>query len=521
MTATLLRGGRIADPLDGEYDADVLLAGGRILAIGDAATGSGAEHVVDVSGRILMPGFVDAHSHADARVLDEDMQLSLLRQGVTTVIGGQDGVSFAPGDGAYASDYFGAINGSHPFYTGGGVGALLAGYDGRTRLNVGYLVPAGTVRHLVMGTSSDAPTADQLRRMQSLVAEGIADGALGLSTGLDYSPGCFSDAAEISALCAPVADAGALYVTHMRGYEENSRVGTTEVAEICSRAGVRAHISHFHAHSRIIAELMEELHEQGHDVSFDAYPYFRGSTILAAIALPPDLASQPAERVVEALSDPVQRARIRREWIEPRERRIGTAWPRAVHIASVESAQWQWTEGLTLEDAAARTTGDAVDLCFELLHASRLRASVVMDVPNPRDDDDLRLQFGVRGATCGSDGIPFGRFRHPRAAGAFARMLEVLVRDTGEFSWSDAATILSGRASERFGLGGRGRIAAGAVADLAVVDPATVGARSRYDAPLELAVGIDDVFVAGRAVLADGRLTDNVPGRALRRGQMS
>ena len=168
-------------------------------------------------------------------------------RGVTTVIVGQDGVSFAPGDGRYATEYFAALNGAHPYYAGGGVAALLAGYHGRTAVNVGYLVPHGTVRHEVMGSDDRAPTVAELARMRALIAEGLAEGALGLSTGLDYAPGLFADTVELADLARTVAAAGALYVTHMRGgYEGNAPAGIAEVSEIATSSGVSAHVSHLH-----------------------------------------------------------------------------------------------------------------------------------------------------------------------------------------------------------------------------------------------------------------------------------
>src|SRR4029453_15943886 len=156
------------------------------------------------------------------------------------------------------------------------------GYDRTTPLNAGYLVPAGTVRHEVCGRSTDAASATQLDAMRALVAEGPAGGALGLSTGLDYVPGVFAPTAELVALAEPVAAAGAVYVSHMRGgYEANSAAGIAEIAEIARQARVAVHVSHFHAEPRIVHELIGGLAAFGLDATFDAYPYPRGCSILA------------------------------------------------------------------------------------------------------------------------------------------------------------------------------------------------------------------------------------------------
>ena len=238
MPRTVLRGGTVADGSgDRERTADVAVVGDRIAAVGEIDAGAG-DIEIDCSGRMLLPGLIDAHSHADAAVFDPQVALALLRQGVTTVITGQDGVSFAPGDGSYATEYFGALNGSHPSYRGGGVATLLAGYDGEIPLNVGYLVPHGTVRQHVMGDADRPPSASELRLMCDLIATGLTDGALGLSTGLDYAPGYFANIAELIAVTGPVADVGAIYVSRMRGgYEENLGSASRKCPRSCAGDG--------------------------------------------------------------------------------------------------------------------------------------------------------------------------------------------------------------------------------------------------------------------------------------------
>src|SRR3954447_26290736 len=196
---TVLRGGSIADGSgNSEQIADVAAGDQRISAVGESGVLPN-DVVLDSTGRIILPGLIDAHSHAEAAVFDSSVVLALLRQGVTTVITGQDGVSFAPGDGSYATAYFGALNGQHPRYAGGGVAALLACYDDATAVNVGYLVPHGTVRHEVMGDAQRVASESELREIVDMVATGLGEGALGLSTGLDYVPGSFATTAELIA----------------------------------------------------------------------------------------------------------------------------------------------------------------------------------------------------------------------------------------------------------------------------------------------------------------------------------
>ncbi|MFF2493311.1 amidohydrolase family protein [Agromyces sp. NPDC058064] len=524
----------------GERDGlhDVVLDGGRIAAIATAGSPDARAalvprpHVVDADGRLLLPGFIDAHSHADGAVFDPEVQLALLRQGVTTVIGGQDGVGFAPGDGAYGTEYFAAINGRHPHYRGGGIGELLAGYDGTTPLNVATLVPAGTVRFAVMGRSTDAPTPAELDEMRELVASGLADGAVGLSTGLDYVPGVFADAAELAALTQPVAAADGVYVTHMRGgYEANSAAGIDEIGDIAAASGARVHVSHFHAAPGIVRGELARLAAAGVDASFDAYPYTRGCSILAMPILPASLTVRPAAEVLAVLADPAERARLRADWFPTITgyASLGPDWPSMLTLAHIAAPEYEWAHGLTLAEGAAEATarsvasgrpGDAVDaigFALDVLVASRLEVNVVMAVQHERSDAELASILSAPEAIGGSDGIFLGRHPHPRARGSFARYLSLLVREQGALEWPDASALVAARAARRFGLGDRGVIREGAIADLVLVDPERVGAGASYDAPLELATGVDDVFVAGVPVLAGGALTGATPGMGLRR----
>jgi N-acyl-D-amino-acid deacylase len=527
---TLITGGTAVDPIDGERRADVLIDGERIREIGPSASsgrgttssgrrGTGADLVIDADGLLVMPGAVDAHSHADARVLDDDVQLALLRSGVTTVITGQDGVSFAPGDGRYATDYFGALNGRHPTYAGGGVGALLNSWQHATRMNVGYLVPGGTVRHEVLGSIDRKPTADELAAMIDLVREGLDDGALGLSTGLDYVPGCFADVEELAAVCRPVAEAGAVYVSHIRGYEHNLRFGVAELLEICRVSGVSAHISHLHADPALIAEVLSEVGAEGIALTWDAYPYFRGFTLLSVMLLPQELIMLGNERAAALLRDPARIPALQTAFAArvDTDTNLGVGWADRIRVAAAGHPDQLDLEGLSLAEAGRRRNSDPLLLGFRLLADSALTTTSVMAIAQPRRDDHLAEQFALPGACSGSDGIYFGGAPHPRAYGCVARMYSQFGRVRRDFGWSELAAITSGNAARRFGLADRGRVAEGAVADLALVDPANVRDVADYEHPTRLSEGIGTVLVRGRVVLSDGRLTDELAGGPVHR----
>lgn len=520
----ILRGGSVVDAT-GLVRADVAIEGELIAEVGHVDARPG-DAVIDASDRLVLPGFIDAHSHADGLLSDPDVTLSLLRQGVTTVIAGQDGVSYAPGDGSYASEYFAAINGTHPTYRGGGVGAYLASVEGTSAVNAGYLVPAGTVRFEVCGRKGGAASDDERRRMQELVTQGMADGALGLSTGLDYAPGIFQDAAEIAALCEPVARAGGVYVTHMRGgYEANTAAGTGEIAEIARLAAEQAgsplpvQISHFHADADIVLDQLDALDADGVDATFDAYPYTRGCTLLGMPLLPSEVAALPVAEAVAVLADPSRRAELRALCTLRAETSasLGPEWADMITLAHLAAPELAWAHGLTLREAAGRAGVAPIDFALDALAASRLECSAVMAVRSPRSGSELARIFRHPAHMGGSDGIFIGAHPHPRAAGSFVLFLREYVRERATWTWSDAVHHLSALPARRFGLGRRGAVEAGAVADLVIVDPATVADTATYEDPRGRGVGIDDVFVSGIRVLAGGERTDALPGQGLRR----
>lgn len=515
----LLRGGWVVDGTGTPpFRADLAVAGGRVAAVGRLADqGATAAEELDVTGRYLMPGFIDAHIHADGLAGSAGAQLAALRQGVTTVLIGQDGLSYAPAGQAtiaQVSQYFGAVNGPCPAELAGGctVADLLAHYDGKTALNVACLAPAGTIRAEVLGFSAAPAAPAQLKAMRKLVEQALEDGAAGLSTGLDYQPGRFADAAELAALCAPVAAAGAVYVSHLRGYEANAWRGMGELAEIVRRAGVAGHVSHYHGPAGMLTALLDDARGQGLDVTFDSYPYLRGSTILGMLALPGDVQAGGPDTTLRRLAQPATRQRLAREWFPS----IGGVLDR-ITLAYIGAAEWSWAEGVALTEAAATAGLPPGELVCELLTASRLAAGCVFAQPPTNTEADLRALLRHEAQLAGSDGILLGRWPHPRGWGAFARLLGRHTRELGDWTWGQAAVHLAGHAARRFGLAGRGLLRTGSHADVAVVNPATVQDQADYPNPRRPARGIHHVLVNGRFALRDGQLTGETPGQALRR----
>lgn len=516
MFDVLVRGGWLLDGTGAAaYRADVGVTDGRIAALGRLDLAE-AGRTIDATGRYVTPGFVDAHVHGDALVLDPDVQLAALRQGITTFVLGQDGLSYAPAHPAtrdYVTRYFAAVNGTHPALPDGPVEVadLLASYTDSTPLNTAYLAPHGTIRYQVMGPADRAATADELTAMRRLVEQALTDGAVGLSTGLEYAPGRYADATELAELCRPVAAGGLTYVSHMRGYEADAPTGVDEIARIARACGVAAHISHYHGPAERLVGLVDACRAEGIDLTFDSYPYLRGSTILAMVTLPGWLPMAEPDRTVAALADEAVRRRLDAEWFADR----AQVWPR-ISLSHVPSARWRWAEGMRLVDVAARAELSPAETCVRLLRATDLQAGCVFGQPPTNSAESVRALLRHPAQLGSSDGIYVGGHPHPRGWGAFARVLAEHVRGLGDLSWPDAVVHLAAHPARRFGFRDRGLLRTGNAADLAVIDPDRVADLASYDDPRRPAVGIDDVLVNGVPVLADGRATGALPGRPLR-----
>ncbi|PFG42563.1 N-acyl-D-amino-acid deacylase [Isoptericola jiangsuensis] len=502
---------------------DLHLAGGRVSAVVPAGARPVAGRVLDAGGRIAMPGFVDSHVHAGGAVFDPAVQLALLRQGVTSIVTGADGVGYAPSDRAsllWASGYFAGIDGDHPRFSGGTVAELLATYDRATPVNVGVLVPHGTVRHLVLGTAQRRASTAEAEKMAAIAEQAFADGALGLSTGLEYVPAAWADQAELVALARVAAAHDLPHVSHMRGYEAKAARAFAELLRLSAETGVATHVSHLHGPADTLVPMLDAALDDGHDVTFDSYPYLRGCSILAMVALPTWLPLADPDATLSAIDAPALTLRLRAHLAG-----LDDLWPR-VTLAWVPGLDPdEDVAGRPLTEVARRWGVSPGDAALRVLRASRLRASCVFAQPPTNSEESVRRLATHRAHLGGSDAIyqPVGADAaqgrpHPRGWGAFARFLRERVLESGDWSWHDAAEHLSGRAARRFRLEGRGSLVPGSVADVVLVDPATLADRATYDAPRVPATGVDDVLVAGVPVLVDGVATRSRPGRALRPG---
>jgi N-acyl-D-amino-acid deacylase len=517
----LITGGRVVDGSGNPwYRADVGIRGDRIAAIG-ALAGASAILKLDSAERVVAPGFIDTHVHGDLPLLLDPLHEPAIRQGVTTYLVGQDGVAMAPGSPAtleymcrYTAGFSGGVEWlSRPAQsrpTWNTIAEYLACLDRRCAVNVATLVPNGNVRMEVMGLATRPPTEEELAAMARLVREGMEQGAVGLSSGLDYIPSRYAQEDELAELCRAIAPFGGVYVTHMRRYDPDGVIGSMdEVGRIGRKAAVAVHISHFNSQAGLALPHVDHWRKAGVDLTYDLYCYLAGSSILGMYTLPPWAQEGGLEATLARLADRTLRPRLI-EWFRglpvPLER---------VRLSYIAAPDWKRYEGMTPLEAVGDPEQMGEFICNVML-ASRMAAGCV--VPHRRrGEEDVRAMMNHPAMMAGSDGIFTGNFPHPRGTGCFARYLGHFVR-AGTWTLETAVQRLSSHAAQRYGLRDRGLLRPGMAADIAVFAADAIRDRSTFQDGKLLAEGVVHVLVNGELVLHGGQRTPALPGRALRRG---
>lgn len=519
------------------YTADVVVEGERIVRLARRAAG-GAGEPAEHAGLVLAPGFIDMHAHSDLALLADPGQLAKVSQGVTTQVIGQDGIAYAPvgpmpgGADALAlvRRQIGGWNGdlADDVFTWVDVRGYLARLEaGPLGTNAAFLVPQGNLRMRAIGTGARAATASEIDLMRGLLADSLAAGAVGMSSGLTYTPGMYADTAELEALCAVVADRGGYWAPHTRGYGGGALAAFAECLDIARRTGCALHLTHatmnFAANRGRAADLLalvDAALADGVDVTLDTYPYLPGSTTLAAL-LPSWAHEGGPDATLALLADPVARDRMRHalevtgsdgahgevvDWATMQVSGLGPAGagdPALADAVGRSIAEWADAQGV-----------DATSAALDLMLADRLGTGILMHVG---DEDNVRAIMRHPQHSAGSDGILVGARPHPRAWGTFARYLGHYTRELGVLTLEQCVQHLAGTPARRLGLADRGAIREGAVADLVLFDPATVADRATFGEPRLAATGVREVLVGGVPALADGVRTASATGRVLRR----
>ena len=486
--------------------ADIAVNADTIAAIGDLASARARERV-DASGLVAAPGFIDIHSHATSGsiegsdIVERPDAENYVRQGVTTVLGGQDGSSMAD------------------------VAAFLSYMDEHpATINVGVFFGHGSLRARVVGEDDVAPTNESLNEMVRQVEQAMRDGAFGLSSGLEYTPGAFANVDELATLAGPVADHGGMYISHIR--DEGGRLleSVDEVLEVGRRSGARVQVTHHKVIGKgrwgMASEslaLIDAARAEGVDASSDQYPYTASSTGLT-ILFPTWSKDGGFEALQARLADPSTRARIREDVIEhiTVERGADPSTIVAARCSFDPSLNGKSLADILTDRGLEVTVPGAADVAIELVEAGSCSG-----VFHSMSDEDVRTIMQHPWTSISSDGgIPaMGEgVPHPRNYGAFARVLAKYVREDGVLSLEEAIHKMSGLPAERLNLDNRGELAVGNVADIVIFDPRTIRDTAKFGDPHHLAEGVRDVWVSGKAVLKDGATTGVRPGVALRHG---
>ncbi|MFI9047644.1 amidohydrolase family protein [Streptomyces sp. NPDC053427] len=536
---TVLRDVRVLDGSGGPaYRADVALDGGRIAAIHRETDGGprpDAARVVAADGLALSPGFIDMHAHSDLALLRDPAHEAKAAQGVTLEVLGQDGLSYAPVDDRTLAEVRAQITG----WNGGAPGSadidfswrtvgdyldrLDHGFDGRgIAVNAAYLIPQGTVRMLALGWEDRAAGPAELARMKQLVAEGLEQGAVGLSSGLTYTPGMYASDAELTELCRVVARYDGYYCPHHRSYGAGALQAYEEMVALTREAGCALHLAHATMNFGVnkgrapeLLALLDRALDAGADISLDTYPYTPGCTTL--VAMLPSWASEGGpEAILARLRDDATAERIRQVMeVEGADGCHGVPieWD-TIEISGVSDPGLAGCVGKTLARSAAERGEEPWVTARRLLIDDRLGPTILQHVGH---EDNVRRIMRHRVHTGGSDGILQGAKPHPRAYGTFPQYLGTYVRDLGVLSLEECIAHLTSRPAARLRLPDRGLVREGYRADLVLFDPDTVAAGSTYEAPRTLPTGIPHVLIDGRFVIEDGRRTDVLAGRAVRR----
>ncbi|MBM7245020.1 D-aminoacylase [Rhodococcus fascians] len=528
MVDTLFRG---FDVIDGTGSArlrrDVLVRDGTIAALVEPGSLSSADRIVDAApGHVLSPGFIDMHAHSDLGLLTDPGHFAKISQGVTTEVIGQDGIAYAPIDDATLDVIRRQIAGwnGNPVdldFSWRTVAEYLARLDRGITPNAAYLVPQGTLRYLAVGADRRPATPSEITHMQELLAQGLQDGAVGMSSGLTYTPGMYADTSELRALCEVVADFGGFYAPHTRSYGAGAIDAYQEMLDLSRETGCALHLTHAtmnfgvnRGRAREFLDRVDSAIADGCDVTLDTYPYLPGATTLSAL-LPSWAMSGGPDRALERLDDPAERRRIAQDVdVDGSDGCHGVTveWE-TIQLSGVSNPELDRYVGRTMADISADEGLEPVDVFFDFLRRDVLATTILQHVGHEENVREIMQHPRHMG---GSDAILVGEKPHPRAWGTFPRYLGHYVRDEQLLSLEECINHLTGRPAARLRLRRRGTIAVGHAADLVVFDPNTVRDTATFEEPKQQAEGISHVMVNGSFAIDDFLPTHSLAGHALR-----
>ncbi len=511
------------------FKSDLAVKGDRIARIGNLKDATAAR-VIDAQGLVVAPGFIDMLGQSESYVLIDNRAMSKVMMGVTTEVTGE-GDSIAPFndrlikeleefnrrynltiDWRTLDDYFRRLERQ-------GIGVNMATFVGATQ-----------VRGYVIGFDNRAPSASELTQMKDLVAEAMKDGALGLSTSLQYVPARFAKTDEIVELAKVARQYGGIYATHQRSEANALDASLAEVFEIARRAKIPTEIWHLKTAYKKnwgrMPEVLEKIRQarsRGLDITADVYPYIAGSTSLTA-CLPPWALEGGTAKMLERLRDSETRARLKREISTDAKEweniYLGSGGAGGVLIGSVLAPDLKWAQGKNISEVAKEQNKDPLDAIFDLILADKGQTAAIyfmMSEPDLRDAmGSPFVSFCTDSGARATDGPLSGAMSHPRGWGSYPRILGRYVREERLLTLEKAIQKMTGMPAKRVGLRDRGLLRPGLYADITVFDPQRVIDRATFEAPNQYPSGVQYVIVNGQISVDEGKRTPALAGRPLR-----
>lgn len=528
----LIRNAQVVDGTGNPwYYADVLIRDDRIAAITPVGTISRdvVAEVVDATGMVVCPGFIDIQSHVILPLMVDGRCLSKITQGVTTEIMGEGwtpapvrGLNTDPLEKAFFTLPLGEWEERVPTWTRFR-DWLEAMQTAGVSPNIGSFLGGGTLRTIAKGMAMGKANAEELALMCQVMAEAMEDGAFGVSYALIYPPDAYVDTDELVEVCKVVAQYNGVYITHIRSEAERLVEAMEEAIEIGGRANVAVEVYHLKAAGKPNWPLMEpaiarieQARAQGIDITADMYPYAASGTGLTAVVPP---WAQADDKLFENLRDPEMRARIKQEMLEPSGdwEAMGSRDPSSVMPIGFQKEENKQYVGQRLTEIAAARGQDWVDTVFDLLLSEEQRIGTIyfsMSEANVRHQ--LQLPWIKISTDAGGYdpewALPLGPV-HPRSYGTYTRVLGKYVREEKVLTLEDAIRKMTWSVAARLGLRDRGLLKEGTYADVVLFDPATVADRATFEEPHQLSTGVRDVWVNGVRVLENGEHTGAKPGR--------
>lgn len=524
MFDVVILGGTIVDGSGSPgYQADIGINGETITAIGDLFSAD-AEREIDAVGLTVSPGFIDTHAHSDAVLLTDPQHADGLRQGITTELLGQDGLSYAPlSPENYRANrrYLAGLLGEPPAGLDmSSITAFRSHYHKKVSINTAYPIPHGAVRLESVGFHDKPLEGASLDKARQIIRDGMEQGAVGLSTGMSYLPNAWSTTEELIELCKVVKEYDGVYITHLRDVNTDRAFGNggvPEALEIGRRSGVKVHFSHYRTmldSAGKVAERMELIDRakaEGVDCTLELYPYPTGSSFPIRY-LPTDSSDGGPDALLERLRDPAERRRMI-DFMQAQNTDMDTAvfthLPKNRHLEGMSLRDIAGARGVTLEEALFDLL---VDEDLQVGYRGAPPDSVAVWRQMSRDCVELlsRPDYMV-----GSDSIHVGGVPHPRAYGCFPRFLGRLRRQFDIMTLEDMVQRVTDNPARRFGLRGRGLIKEGNYADLVVFDADHIIDNATYDDPEQYPAGIPYVLVNGQVAVDNEQCTGAMAGQAV------